>query len=133
MLFTLTSCDKLLDIIFANNTINVDVRAVASKYYTYGSPGVGITVTLYGSDGSTYTSSQSSNYLIGPDVDYYITFSRLSNATYSLYASYNGATSPVGSTSTTTFTDPAGYLVSSMSMPYAGYGDNDVTISVRMP
>jgi hypothetical protein len=121
MLFMLTSCDKLLDFIFSSNTINVNVQAPISNYYTYAAGGT-VTVYLYG-NGTTYQAGpEACQYVDGYGyANYTFSFSKLPNDTYSITTVYSGL-HHTGTGSATFFYDPVNYYTNWITMPYSGGG-----------
>jgi len=133
-LFMLTSCDKLLDFIFASNTINVDAQVVTGVYPRWQNSSVSATLAGTGtsySAGPTYASyPDSAGY-----AHYTFSFPKLSNDTYTLTLtlSYYGSTGvPAGLYAPNDYyTD--GILTSvgttvSVTMPYSSGNPSSVTV-----
>ena len=126
-LFLLSSCDALLDAIYANNTLDVNVRVYFSVNSTgYSSPYSSVTVTVGGASGAT-VSTPPSQYN-GSYADYFLpSVKKLPNGTYTITTDYYDSVSGV-TWRTTSFFDPSGYTVGSIEMPYGG--SNTATVSV---
>ena len=126
-LFALTSCDKLLDAIFASNTINVTVKVAWSDHLSYASGGyVGVVVT--GSDSSVYSATAYSTFVDGSGyVNYGFSFPKLGDATYGIATTYYGPAT--GTTYTNAFYDPTNYYGTSITLPYI-YGGSETSVSV---
>jgi len=126
-LFLLSSCDAILDAIYANNTIDVNVRV----YLNGSSPGYAsayssVTVTVGGASGATASTGVSD--FNGTYADYYVpSIKKLPNGTFNITTDYYDGVSGV-TWRTTAFVDPSGYTVGSITMPYGG--SNTATVSV---
>ena len=129
-LFLLSSCDALLDAIYASNTIDVNVRVYLSGSSPgYNSPYSSVTVTIGGASGATVSTSPT-DYVLGgsPYADYILpSVKKLPNGTYTITTTYYDGASGV-TWQTTSFVDPSGYTVGSIAMPYGG--SNTATVSV---
>ena len=119
-LFLLSSCDQILDALYANNTITVtttvsnsDTGAVNPKSY--------VTVTISGATGGTQTAYYS---YTASGYSYYdtLSFEKLPNGNYTITAYY------VGYAGFGTYVQYGPQYVS-LSMPYNGSNTADVSIS----
>jgi hypothetical protein len=89
--FVLSGCDAMLDAIFQNNQISMDVRLPVSPNHigdywynqTY--------VTIYEGGSQVQQGNTTSGYYDGTYAHYYFTFSKLKNSsTYQIYAQFVG-------------------------------------------
>jgi hypothetical protein len=125
--FSLTSCDALLDAIFQKNQITVDVQinTLTHTWFSYES----VTVTLIDTNtGETWVDSQGwgSYNGISHVADYYFSsFRNLPNDTFQVYASYPGSYGDIPATNGYNFYDPqTGLLTTQITMPRANPGDS---------
>jgi len=132
-LFMLTSCDKLLDFIFASNTINVDTQVYAPNYPTWATSYV--TATLNGASGSSYSAGPTyASTLDGALYAHYtFSFPKLSNDTYTLTLVYSGRRLLVAGPYYPGEYDIGGVVVStgnsaSFTMPYSSGNPSSVTV-----
>jgi hypothetical protein len=84
--FMLSSCDALLDAIFANNTINVQVSAYI-PYYAFFPAYDTVTVYITGPTNVTVNASYTGND--GYYMYWYVSVPKLSNGTYNVYSLYS--------------------------------------------
>jgi len=125
--FLLSSCDAILDAIYANNTINVTVE-IPNAYPGYNNPYSYVTVTLGGASGATESVSVTNPGLLASYGYYYLpSMKKLPNGNYSITTQYydasNGNTYQVSD-----FYDPGNNLVTSMSLPYGGSNTANVVV-----
>jgi hypothetical protein len=132
-LFLLSSCDAMLDAIFQNNQVTVDVAVSYARAYNdwfYGTNSQ-VSCTIFDGSGNPTTSTGSWTSLDGFAVHYNFTFTKLKNDTYSFAALYRGYTfGPAGNDGnlydgtygSTTFIP----LLTSpfLTMPYKNPGDS---------
>lgn len=90
-LFLLSSCDALLDAIYPNNNLTVNVAVVQSTHTDWALSGSYIYVLVYDSAGNAATlSSGISSYDLANAYGS-VSFPKLKNDTYTIYAYYHGA------------------------------------------
>lgn len=118
-LFLLSSCDQILDAIYANNTINVTVN-VSSLDTGYANTSSYIQVVLSGATGATATAGANTIYPGSYSV-FSLPFNRLPNGDYTITAYYYGYHA-----STYYQYGPQSL---SLSMPYNGSTTASVTFS----
>jgi hypothetical protein len=131
-LFLLSSCDAILDALYANNTITVTAYVItthpgATSYYS------SVTVNLSGASGATVSAGYSGsiyhdtvngfNYAIY----YFSPIKRLPNGNYNMTSSYyDGVTTSIFST--TYFYDQNENPYTSISMPFNGSSTADFSV-----
>ena len=84
-MFMLSSCDAMLDAIFANNTINVQVSARITQYGFFPSYDT-VTVYITGPTNVTVNASYTGND--GYYMYWYVSVPKLNNGTYNVQAVY---------------------------------------------
>jgi hypothetical protein len=129
-LFLLSSCDAMLDAIFQNNQIYVDVEISGANYpldwtaaYRFGAYPGSVTLSLY--DVTTGSTTTSTGSWTSADINYVhfpFTFTKLKGDTFTLTATFTSA--HYFPTYQTLFYDPSGLPMSSISMPYKNSGDS---------
>jgi len=118
-IFLLSSCDALLDAIYANNTITPTVLIPGGDIGAI-NPSSYVMVTLSGASGGT-SSAYFSNYTYGGYAFYYpASFTKQPNGNYTLTATFYGYQTGVYYQY-----GPVSY---SFSMPYSGSNTADITI-----
>jgi hypothetical protein len=120
-LFALTSCDALLDLIFATNQISVDVRvndAYVGVYTDWVYDTATVQVKLYDSSGLYKVATSNSVDRFGGYVHFYLTFSGLKDDTYHLIADYDGTYGGSFSDFRIFDTHNAEFISGSIKMPY---------------
>ncbi len=138
-LFLLSGCDALLDAIFQNNQITVDVWVVASTHPDYAVGNSHVTTTLYDTNsGSTYTSSASWQSYDGYYVHYYMSFTKLPSDTFQITSVYyNYLNSATGSTneiwdSSGTVNIGAPTVPNQITMPHPDYSSDSTGRSITV-
>lgn len=124
-LFLLSGCDALLDAIFQNNQITVDVWVSTSAHPDWAIGGYVATTVLDLNDGTSYVASSYWQSFDGTYAHYQLPFSKLKNDQFSItsrYWNYLG----LNTTTTNTIYDTSGYFVigTSITMPYVNPGDS---------
>jgi hypothetical protein len=118
-LFLLSSCDAILDALYANNTINVTAYVlIGGRYLGAQSPDSTVTVTLGGASGATVSAEYSGNSY--PYAMYVLpSVTKLPNGNYNISSYFYDAVT--GRTHATNyFYDLNGNQYTSVSMPYGG-------------
>jgi len=135
-LFLLSGCDALLDAIFQNNQITVDVWLNPTTHPDYPAGYAHVTTTVYDTNsGSSYTASNVwSSYDYGTGyVHYYQTFTKLPSDTFTITSQYYNAANAPGS-ATSAIYDSSGtvLLVGPFSMPHPSYSSDSTGRSITV-
>lgn len=118
-LFLLSSCDAILDAIYANNTLDVTVDV--SHFDTgYANPSSYVEVTLTGASGASSTANANTIYT-GNYSTFDVPFSKLPNGNYTITVTYYGYSYP--------YYYPFGPQSYSISFPYNGSNTAAITFS----
>ena len=127
-LFLLSSCDAILDALYANNTINVTAYVSVATHPGATSPYSTVTVALGGASGGTASAGWSGSYNSNGYAIYYLpSMPKLPNGNYTITSTfYNGYLESTIATST--FYDQNG--IPYMSAPLPFNGANTVNFSV---
>jgi len=129
-LFLLTSCDALLDAIFASNQIQVQVsvyKGTNGAFFEDWLNGYPSTVTLTLSDINSGTQSTVVTSWDGIDSNYLyfnVQYIKLKDHTFTLSATYNSSYSGLSYGPVTSFYDPNNVGMGSIQMPYSNPGDS---------
>lgn len=130
--FLLSGCDAMLDAIFATNQITVDVAvtippypSVARYYYdwAYGVGAVTLTFTDINTGAVTVVTSGRTGY-DAVSSHFVFPFTKLKGDIYTIAAVYSSVYYPPYTYGTSTFYDPSGVPLGSISMPYTNSGDS---------
>ena len=130
-LFLLSGCDAILNAIFPDNQIFVDVRIRAVDYpvdwsHTFYSGAYPGTVTLTLTDVNTGSVTIANGSWTSVDTSFIhfpFTFTKLKSDTFNLTAVYT-STYEGGPYVVSTFYDPSGNYLSAIAMPYTNSGDS---------
>ena len=127
-LFLLSSCDAILDALYANNTINVAVTVYNSVHSPgYASPYSSVSVTLGGASGGTQ-SAYLDTYVPGSYGLYVLPpFKKLPNGSYTITTTYYDGSLAMG-WQTVSFYDPGNNYTTSLSLPYGGSTTANVNV-----
>jgi hypothetical protein len=113
-LFLLSSCDAILNALYANNTI-IPTVAVSIAHIDFSIASV--QVNLGGASGGVSSAYFSGTTSGGYAYYYCPSLTRLPNGTYTITTSYYGTSHTY---LTNSFQDPSGATVTSITMPYDG-------------
>jgi hypothetical protein len=128
--FLLSSCDAILDAIYANNTINVTAYVLtshsgSSSYYS------SVTVSLSGASGATVSAGFSGTLAYSGPYTYAVYYlpaiKKLPNGTYSMTSTFYDAVANY-SFSTYYFYDSSNNAYTSFSMPFDGSSTADFAV-----
>ena len=88
--FLLSSCDAILDALYANNTITVSNTYVPTAYYGSTNPNSYVSISLGGATGGSQNAGYTGTAISG--LAYYngVSFNKLPNGNYTVTASFYG-------------------------------------------
>jgi hypothetical protein len=122
--FLLSGCDAILDAIFQNNQITVDVSVSSGYALDYASGNGTVTLTLTDVTSGTPTTVASTRTGFDSVSSHFVfAFTKLKSDTFTVNASYTSAyyTSPLPMNS---FLDPSNNALTQITMPYTNSGDS---------
>jgi hypothetical protein len=133
-LFLLSGCDAMLDAIFQNDVINLDVWVLGSTHadFTIGSSYENLQVM-----DSSFTVIQNVNQYYssydGMYIHYYFTVNRLKDGTYYLTTYYNGPITGYRGSSSNIYDSNGNYVGGFITFPDKSLGDSSGhTANIRM-
>jgi hypothetical protein len=122
VVFALTGCGQLMNLIYPSNAISVDVRVLVSSHPDWSQPGSNVTVSLASDAGQTFSQTAVTGTFDGTYAHFIVSLSKLPNQKYTLVTSYtsgaNGSTF-YASPAPDDFFDPSGTELNLIQMPYA--------------